>query len=195
MLILLLLWHYSIILNASPTASSSAFYRVYISASTCLHLRFYSGLHIPESFSYAASLNVLPSPLAFALSLILWLQQLGPTSAYNPNRTPISSDYLSHSAFCLVYSTRLLVGNLRNLLGASPSTAQLVRINCPSTVHAIKALPCPFYVLLGGNLAHAACRLMVGEVNPTSCFLHHSSSALTHGFHLTLSIQPRVVEL
>eukprot|EP01018_Ginkgo_biloba_P000021 Gb_07984 [translate_table: standard] len=76
-----------------------------------------------------------------------------------------------------------------------PPMAWLVRINCPSIVPAIKALSCPFYIMLGGNLAHVAHHLVVREVNATLCFLHHSSSALAHGFHLTLSIQPLVVKL
>eukprot|EP01018_Ginkgo_biloba_P031685 Gb_06247 [translate_table: standard] len=162
------------------------------------------------------------------------LPRVASIGAHNPNRTPISSDCLSHSVFYLVllYSTacwkvagiyyvsatRFTATTTINqpppkeeiVLPLPPELicitqmlgleyflpiARLVRINCPSTVLAIKALTCPFYVLLGGNLAHVARRLVVGEVNAMSSFLHHSSSTLAHGFHLTLSIQPLVVEL
>eukprot|EP01018_Ginkgo_biloba_P017181 Gb_19119 [translate_table: standard] len=63
--------------------------------------------YLKLSILSADSLDGLPNLLAFALSLILWLQNLGPTSVHNLNRTPISSINLSHSVFYLVllYST------------------------------------------------------------------------------------------
>eukprot|EP01018_Ginkgo_biloba_P028041 Gb_28469 [translate_table: standard] len=192
MLNLLLLWRYPQCLFRLPQAQRSVGYpslpRVAsISGSTRVYIFLNHSPELPPSVVCPVLLLSL-SALFFG-SNIWALKLASPQQPQSTNPLPKEEELVLHLLPELTYITQM-VGHK-----CFPPTARLVRINCPSTIPTIKALPCPFYVLLGGNLAHVACCLVVGEVNPTSNFLHHSSSALAHGFHLTLSIQPLVVKL